>query len=131
MLYDINIQVDYNDNIEYRQALRKAFKMNCIEDINNADMDEITRDELLYDENAISTCMTFILETTQHITIFKDLYLITAARMFSQDLGIGLSVLFSYDNFKLFHLVLIDYFKDPYNYTSSSNSYNNLYNHIK
>ena len=39
MQYNIDIHIKYENNTEYREALRKVFKMNCIEDINNKDLD--------------------------------------------------------------------------------------------
>ena len=39
-----------------------------------------------------------------------DIYIKAAGFMMSEDPGIGLAVLFSYDYFALFHLVLCDYF---------------------
>ena len=130
-MYNINANIDYSDNTSFRNALRDVFNMKCIEDVNNSDLDHESRDELLYDEKTVNNCMTFILETTKDNPIFIELYQITAGRVLSTDLGIGLSILFSYDNLKLFHLLLKDFFKDPYNYDKSFDSYKNLYNHIK
>ena len=130
-MYNINANIDYSDNTSFRNALRDVFNMKCIEDVNNSELDNETRDELLYDENTVNNCMTFILETTKDNPIFVELYQITAGRVLSTDLGIGLSILFSYDNLKLFHLLLKDFFKDPYNYNKSFDTYTNLYNHIK
>jgi|TARA_B100002019_G_C21200506_1_gene563763 hypothetical protein len=130
-MYNINANIDYSDNTSFRNALRDVFNMKCIEDVNNSDLDDESRDELLYDEKTVNNCMTFILETTKDNPIFIELYQITAGRVLSTDLGIGLSILFSYDNLKLFHLLLKDFFKDPYNYDKSFDSYKNLYNHIK
>ena len=130
-MYNINANIDYSDNTSFRNALRDVFNMKCIEDVNNSDLDDESRDELLYDEKTVNNCMTFILETTKDNPIFIELYQITAGRVLSTDLGIGLSILFSYDNLKLFHLLLKDFFKDPYNYDKSFDSYKKLYNHIK
>ena len=102
MQYNIGIDVKYENNTEYREALRKVFKMNCIEDINNKDLDSESRDELLYDADAINNGMTFILNQTQDKEFFNVIYRIAASRMFSEDLGIGLSVLLAYDNFYYF-----------------------------
>jgi len=130
-MYNINANIDYSDNTSFRNALRDVFNMKCIEDVNNSDLDDESRDELLYDEKNVNNCMTFILETTKDNPIFIELYQITAGRVLSTDLGIGLSILFSYDNLKFFHLLLKDFFKDPYNYDKSFDTYKNLYNHIK
>jgi hypothetical protein len=130
-MYNIEIDIDYHDNTSFRKALRDVFNMKCVEDVNNSDLDDVSRDELLYDENTVNNCMTFILETTKNKDYFIKIYEIAAGRVLSTDLGIGLSILFSYDNLKLFHLLLRDFFKDPYNYNDTFDSYKNLYNHIK
>ena len=75
------------------------------------DLDEETIDELLFDNNIMSTCMDFIYDKTKDSNYFKELYLIGASKMFSQDPQIGLVILFSYDFFNYFHLVLVDYLK--------------------
>lgn len=131
MQYNIDIDVKYENNTEYREALRKVFKMNCIEDTNNKDLDNESRDELLYDADTINNGMTFILNQTQDKEIFNVIYRIAASHMFSEDLGIGLSVLLAYDNFYLFHILLRDYFKDPFYYNEKNESYIKLLNHIK
>jgi hypothetical protein len=38
-----------------------------------------------------------------------------ALRMFSEDIDIGLAVLFSYDYMQLFHLCLVEFFYDRFN----------------
>ena len=130
MIYNINYDVDYNDNSQFRHALRNAFFMNCVEDKNNDVMDEVSRDELFYDNDAVSNCLTFILNKTQDNVLFKEIYLITAGRVLSDDLGIGLTILFSYDNFKLFHLLLRDFFNKPSSFNENTLSYINLKKHI-
>lgn len=130
MTYNINYDVQYNDNQKFRQDLRNVFSMNCIEDENNHLMDDETRDELLYDDKQVSQSLTFILQQTDKLPLFIDLYQITAARVFSTDLGIGLSILFSYDNFYLFHLLLRDFFNDSSSLNSNTQSYINLKKHI-
>ena len=130
MNYNINYDVDYNNNSQFRNALRNVFCMHCIEDKNNDVMDEVSRDELFYDNDAVSKCLTFILNKTQDNVLFKEIYLITAGRVISDDLGIGLTILFSYDNFKLFHLLLRDFFNKPSSFNENTLSYINLKKHI-
>lgn len=130
MIYNINYDVDYNDNSQFRNALRNVFSMNCVEDTNNDVMDDESRDELFYDNHAVTNCLTFILNKTQNNPLFKEIYLITAGRVLSNDLGIGLTILFSYDNFKSFHLLLRDFFHEPSSFNENTLSYINLKNHI-
>lgn len=129
-MYDINVNVEYNNNAEFRECLRKTFNMKCIEDKNNKDLDKESRDELLYDDKSVSKSLTFILDITQNNQLFKDIYLIAAGRVFSTDLGIGLSILFSYDNFKLFHLLLKEYLSNPSQLKQDNKYYIDLKNHI-
>ena len=44
--------------------------------ISNQVMDDVTRDELLYDESTVSNCITFILETTKDKDFFIELIFI-------------------------------------------------------
>ena len=115
-MYNINIDVTYNDNKSYRECLRKVInmdvsKLNIPWDEMDDDLDEETIDELLFDNNIMSACMDFIYDKTKDCKYFQELYLIGASKMFSQDPEIGLAVLFSYDFFNYFHLVLVDYLK--------------------
>ena len=113
-MYDIEVIVQYNDNKSYRNCLRKVTNMN-LDKLNipwekmDSDLDEETKDELLFDNEAISKTMDFIYEKTHNNILFKELYSIAASKMFSEDLQIGLAVLFSYDFFEKFHLCLIDF----------------------
>jgi len=115
-MYNINIDVTYNDNKSYRECLRKVINMD-VSKLNipwnemDDDLDEETIDELLFDNNIMSTCMDFIYDKTKDSNYFQELYLIGASKMFSQDPQIGLAILFSYDFFNYFHLVLVDYLK--------------------
>ena len=53
-MYDTSIEVEYSNNTEFRESLRKVFKMNCIEEKENEVMDKESRDELLYDEERVN-----------------------------------------------------------------------------
>ena len=130
-MYDIDLNVQYSNNQEFRQCLRDVFKMDCVYDKNNDELDEETKDELLYDGKSVSNTIDFILERTQENSLFKDLYEIAASKMFSRDIGIGLSILFCYDNFYLFHILLKEFFQDPSSITSNSKSFIDLKKHIE
>jgi|TARA_Y100000816_G_C25740779_1_gene389813 hypothetical protein len=118
-MYDTQVIVTYNDNKGYRNCLRKVTNMN-LDKLNipwekmDSDLDEETKDELLFDNEAISKTMDFIYEKTHNNILFKELYSIAASKMFSEDLQIGLAVLFSYDFFENFHLCLIDFFNNDF-----------------
>jgi len=113
MTYDITYKVDYLDNSGYRESLRRVFQMDVSNITNVDDLDDESRDEILYDERSISKCLDFVFEKTKSIPAFAELYLIGAGRMLSSDPEIGLAVVFSYDYFALFHLCLCDFFAKP------------------
>jgi hypothetical protein len=87
------------------------------------EIDEITRDELDYDESAASKILDFVFEKTFENALFQELYDIAAAKMISMDRSIGLAVLFSYDYMALFHRCLCCYFTNPADFSETSDSY--------
>lgn len=109
--YDLNKDVSYTNNREYRKCLRELFNMKCImnEDLN--DIDEETMDELLYDENTMSAIMDEIFNATKNNELFNELYDLAAARMFSTDRTIGQAVLLSYDYLCIFHNCLASFLR--------------------
>jgi len=109
--YDLNKDVSYTNNREYRKCLRELFNMNCIinEDLN--DIDAETKDELLYDENTMSAIMDEIFNATKNNELFNELYDLAAARMFSTDRTIGQAVLLSYDYLCFFHNCLASFLR--------------------
>jgi hypothetical protein len=118
-MYNTQITVTYSDNKSYRNSLRKVTNMN-LDKLNipweqmDDDLDEETKDELLFDNEAVSKTMDFIYEKTHNNIQFQELYSIAASKMFSEDLQIGLAVLFSYDFFDTFHSCLIDFFNNDF-----------------
>ena len=129
ILYNIkNIDSHYNDDISYRQCLRKMFEMN--EKVPHKEIDDITNDENNYDEESMSKCMDVIYEKTRDHILFQNLYQHGAAKMFSLDQEIGLAVLCSYDYFHLFHMCLKDSFDDSTTFSEKSESYMFLTNKL-
>ena len=102
--YNINIELNYTDNFQYRNCIRQLFYMECSP--NEEDIDEETRDELTYDETSISRTMDILFDMTKDNEMFNVLYDLAAARMISIDRTIGQAVLFSYDYLQLFHKCL-------------------------
>ena len=129
ILYNIkNIDSHYNDDISYRQCLRKIFEMN--EKVPHLEIDDITNDENNYDEQSMSKSMDIIYEKTRDHILFQNLYQHGAAKMFSLDQEIGLAVLCSYDYFHLFHMCLKDSFDDSTTFSEKSESYMFLTNKL-
>jgi hypothetical protein len=78
--YNLDKDVSYTNNREYRKCLRELFNMKCIinEDLN--DIDEETKDELLYDENTMSAIMDEIFNATKNNELFNELYDLAAIK---------------------------------------------------
>lgn len=138
MRYRVEVNVQYTDSTEYRQCCRDLFGMNAetyqkniatIESHNQEKLDPETRDEMAYDEDAINGMMDYVLECTKDVPEFVDLYKMAAAAMISEDVGIGLAVLFSYDYMQLFHLCLVDFYSDRF--STESEHYKSLYARLK
>lgn len=110
MSYNTNLTVKYDDDFGYRQSIRDVFGMNCSNDL-DPDYDPVTRDELLYEADAMSKGLDDVYERTKDVPEFKKIYEIAAGFMFSVDTNIGLAVIFSYDYFHLFHPCLVDFLK--------------------
>jgi hypothetical protein len=107
----------YSNNKEYRQAIRNIFNMNVgnIEsEIKQYNYDKETEDELLFDEAAMSSGMTNILEKTLGNSLFDELYSLAAAKMISMDKETGLCILLSYDYLSDFYNVWNAYLENPH-----------------
>jgi hypothetical protein len=133
MKYPINYNIEYNDDKGYRRSLRELFTMDSskysekIQVLNSIEkLDEVTEDEISYDEDASSKMMNYIFDKTKKHKAFQKLYVAAALRMFSVDKSIGLAVLFSYDYLKIFHLCLVDYFNDTEKFDEENINYKNL-----
>lgn len=112
--YNLNKDVYYTNNKEYRQCLRELFYMNCVSSDDLNDIDEETKDELLYDEENTSIVMDELYNATKNSEIFNELYDLAAATMFSTDRTIGQAVLLSYDYLCYFHNCLASFLKGDF-----------------
>lgn len=112
--YNLNKDVYYTNNKEYRQCLRELFNMKCILNPDLEGLDEETKDELLYDENTMSVIMDEIYNATNKNEFFNELYDLAAASMFSTDRTIGQAVLLSYDYLCFFHNCLASFLKGEF-----------------
>jgi hypothetical protein len=113
----------YSNNKEYRQAIRRIFNMNvqAVEaEIKQYNYDEETEDELLFDEAAMSTGMTNILEKTTGNKLFDELYSLAAARIISMDEETGLCILLSYDYLSDFYNVWNAYLENPNEFSENN-----------
>lgn len=115
----------YSNNKEYRSAIRQFFNMNVDvikSEIKQYNYDEETEDELMFDDVAMSTGMTNIIEKTVGNRLFDELYSLAAAQMISLDKETGLCILLSYDYFFDFLNVWNVYLENP-NEFSEKNTY--------
>lgn len=126
-----NPYLEYNTNEEYRKNIREVFSMNCSQIDIIEDIDEESKDELLYDENTMNKEMDNIYNLTKDNNLFIHLYELAAARMFSTDRTIGECVLFSYDFFYLFHPCLCLFINYPEDFTENNSLYLQLLSKIK
>jgi len=136
MSYNTEYIPNYNDNFQYRICVRDVFSMDVTRtppkwDEMDADLDAETMDELLYEETAMSQGLDYIYNRTNGNIAFKQLYLDAAAVMLSQSMDIGLTVLFSYDYFSLFHACLCDFFKDPDGFSTDTPTFIVINNKFK
>ena len=119
IFYPTNYTVRYTNDTEYREAIRHVFRMTCNilavpgegeEEVGDG-IDSVTQDEWNFDAESTGPFLNFVFHSTEYHPIFQELYTLAAGLMLSQDPDIGLAVLFSYDYFELFHVVLCEYFK--------------------
>jgi len=115
--------MQYSTNEEYREVLRKFCKMNCIDENKDIDLDDISRDELIYDSKAVQIKMDEIYTVTKHDPQWIELYKLAAAKFFSTNKEIGLTVLFSYHYFPGFYNCWIDYSNNNNSWSKTNESY--------
>jgi hypothetical protein len=121
--------ITYTTNKEYRKAVREFCKMNCVETENTDDtMDEETKDELLYDSLGSQMTMNQIYEKTKDHPLWQKIYEKSAAKFFSTDREIGLSILFCYDFFPGFYDCWHSFLECPEKFDETNEWYEILYN---
>jgi len=128
--YNIDYDVKYEDNLGYRESMRQVFRMTPSQSHLADDLDDESRDELLYDDATISAGLDYLFEATKDVPSFSELFLVGAGRMLSENREIGLAVVLSYDYFELFHLCLRDFFQNPSLFTADNANYVKLWNKI-
>ena len=99
----------YATNREYRDRIRKVFRFDPKETysyegkrVNFEDLDEESKDELMFDSTSMSSSMDILFHATENDPFFQDLYRHAAGRMFSESPEIGQAVVWSYDTFHLY-----------------------------
>jgi hypothetical protein len=90
------------------------------------DIDDESRDELLYDNTAMNKKMDEVFLKTKLDPLWIHLYELAAAKFFSTKLEIGLTVLFSYHYFPRFYDCFKSFSETPETWGKRNESYNNL-----
>lgn len=113
----------YASTAEYRQFLRSICSMEPnrmyvdseldVTKLDASELDDETLDEFEYDEDATRSFLDGIYTLTNGCEAFRQLYVATAALMFSTDEQIGLAVLCSYDYLADFYACIEKYRKCP------------------
>ena len=91
------------------------------------DIDVESKDELEYDEDAAKIFMDDVYNKTKNNSLFRDIYSKGASFMFSQDINIGVAIMFSYDYLDSFISCYMDFCKNPANFNKQTSSYQTLY----
>jgi hypothetical protein len=110
--YNWSMSPTYHNNTEYRQTIRELFFMKPLPDL-DSDIDDISRDEMDFDDSCIDKVMEQLFRGTREHPLFRELYLLAASRLISEDLTMGQAVLFSYDYLEVFHYCLVSFFREP------------------
>ena len=123
-MYNYDYEVKYNNDHEFRMTLRNLFQMNLKKYDDNIDL--VTNDENNYDDEAVTKVLDYIFLLTKNNNSFIELYTSAAALMLSTDPSIGLSILFSYDYLKDFHVCLKSFKEDPRKFGQDHPSYKKI-----
>ncbi len=99
--------MDYTDSFGYRICIRKLFNMKDIIIEDNPDLDNVTRDEMNFDEESARLSHRQIYELLKDKLLFYDLFIKAASFMISEDPEVGFCILLSYDYLKPFYPVLV------------------------
>lgn len=108
-----NIDVTYDTNQKYRALFRQITQMDTSKYVDNIDtlpnMDDETLDEYNFDNEKVDEFLSRVVHHTISISEFQHMYELAAARMFSVDKEIGITILLSYDYLYLFYPLLCDF----------------------
>jgi hypothetical protein len=130
-----DIPIFYTTNNEYRRIFRQITQMDTSKYYDDVqllpDLDDETVDEYNYDEHSVSVFIDRISALTIQHPLFQTLYDYAAAKMFSTDREIGITILLSYDYLVLFYPLLCLYEQSPETVQSTHEYYTRLLFAIK
>jgi len=131
-IYDLDYQIKYENDKEYRHCIRRLFYMQPkMTLLDNMLIDEVSLDEMDYDETQIDKTLGLIFEKTKSHPSFKKLYIVAASKMISMNEEIGQAVLMSYDYLGLYHKCLGSFFRNGENITEENEYYVSLMKKIE
>ena len=87
------------------------------------DIDAETLDEYNYDDTATVAFLDKVSDLTLDYSYLVDLYKLAAARMFSADPEIGITILMSYDFLHLYYPMLCVFSQSPSTFTTNNTYY--------
>jgi hypothetical protein len=127
-MYNFENTVNYNDNYGYRNTIRKLFNLKTdtqsYGETNGPDNE--SRDENDYDQEAMMKGMDYVYMITKDEPLMIELYKKAAGQFLSEDVHIGMSVLFSYSYLKEFHACLVEYTKNTAQFNKTNEKYVNI-----
>jgi hypothetical protein len=104
---------NYTNNTEYRNTLRDLCFLRYPDSFPEGDYPEGTDPEscheMTYDLENMTYALDFIWHNTRHNVLFLNIYKLAAAEMITEDLEVGLAILFSYDYLSHFYPVFREY----------------------
>jgi hypothetical protein len=107
------ITPEYNNNEEYRKALQELCFLRYPDTFPSGDYPEGTDPEccheMTYDLENMTYALDFVWHNTRRESLFMDLYKLAAVEMMTEDLEVGLAILFSYDYLMYFYPVFREY----------------------
>ena len=120
------INVTYDTNEKYRAVFRQIAQMDTSKYVDNVntlpDMDNETLDEYNFDDEKVHAFLSQIVHHTIQLPEFQHIYELAAARMFSVDKEIGITILLSYDYLYLFYPLLCDFIHGTYPFQFQTNT---------
>lgn len=123
-------QVTYKNTHDYRNELRRIFLMNSSNyPLIDDSVDDESRDELEYDDKAMSRALDHIYSKTKDNELFQEIYEKAAGCMLSNDPEIGLTILCSYDYLDVFIPCYREYMLNGI-FNTTSIYYINLFNKL-
>lgn len=122
----------YSTTEEYRQVLRQIVRMDPAKYYSDEQievdesLDDETLDEFNYDDDAMSSYLDKVYQSTHTHPLFSRMYFAAAALMLSTNPEIGVAILFSYDYMGSFYLCYQSYLLDPDEFSENNQFYRSI-----